>query len=307
MMRSTAGVWSLSFDRAAVDELIVRGEFDGTAQELTAAVEGRGGLDVVREVVGIASQHSVWSMSGGIVRADVFAEHSCDGEGFLSNDGHLTRSVFLPSGAVLAHTGIDRLNDLPVVRFETVHDVLDGVVTVLNDCARRARTDLSNGALPMALKVVPIDELWTAITEDEQIQHTVRAIVTASPDERVAQALQESWAGVEDRFSAIRDELIASAQQTLLAGSGAAGCVPVADSEVHRLGIDVYGDRLTVSWPNGSTSTVGQADPATADLYESVCDALDAIEMATECPFHDSDHRDATACTCDAPTIADGE
>lgn len=143
MMNRASGTylrWSLDFDREAVAEMVRSGELD-LADDITAAVEGTGdGLGVVREAVEAASRHSSWTWRGSDSdpALTVSADFTCDAEGFLVNDSNLLLSVLLPTGACISDTGLRRMRELPWSGFETVHDVLDGVTALLNDCIDRA-------------------------------------------------------------------------------------------------------------------------------------------------------------------------
>lgn len=214
--------------------------------------------------------------------------------------------MLLPSGALLAHAGIDQITALPVDRFETVHDVLDGVAALLNECVQRARTTFTGESAqpPVPLQIVPIRDLRAAIAENGHVPDVARRLVATTSDNAIAEALLASWAVVERRFLAIREEVIADVHRRLLLGSQAAESIPDSEQEAHHIEIAVYSERLAVSWPDGTTSTVSQDDAATAEFYDGLCDALDAIEM--NCPFHEGDQRDTSSCTCGEPTVAEG-
>lgn len=293
----------LGYDRAAVDELIAAGELE-VADRFASAIERDEGLDLVRDVVEMVKCHAVWTWGGDRGKADVFADFTSDGEGFLMNDGHLTLSVYLHKGALIADPGISRLTDLPHTSFGTVHDVLDGVLELLNERVHRVRSAF--GCAGYELPASPQMESnrdSEASVETGDLLPIVARQVTAS-EETVAEALRASWSAMEDRLDAIREEMIADARRRLLVGAEAPECADDGEFVVHPIGISVYSGRLKVQWKDGATSTVGQNDPATGDLYEALCDALDAIE--TENPIHHGGQTDATSCVCGDPAIVEG-
>ncbi|MBM4670347.1 hypothetical protein GS448_25940 [Rhodococcus hoagii] len=203
--------WRLGYDRAAVAGVLAVAEMD-VADGIACAVSGEGdGLDLVRDIVQAMGCSSLWTCgTGDRDRVDVLADFTCDGEGFMVNDHHLTLSVYLHTGAVIADCGLRRLTDLPRAKFETVYDVLDGVTALLNEVVERAARALVVQEPPAALplQVVPLSDLRTAVAEDLSIPAAEALAVSAASDDVLAQALRDSWGLVEERFFDLRAELI---------------------------------------------------------------------------------------------------
>lgn len=310
--------WQLGYDRVVVDRLIATGELD-VVEAIARAADTNDrvddGTDVVRQIVLTVSASAAWTCSIDDARTDVHAEFTCDDEGFLTNDYHLTLSVYLCTGVLIADPGLRRLTDLPGERFETVHDVLDGVTALLNDCVEQAYKAIAHasGNVPLAVQVVSVDDLRSAVAMAEDVGDAEATAIAAASYADVTQALFDVWPRFKERYFAFRREVIGAARRQMASPNieepGDEGSdTPAADEPefFHNIGIGVYGDRFAVTWPGGPTSIVEKSDSGSAELYEALADALDAIELATGCPFHQGDARDSTACDCDAPTIAAG-
>lgn len=230
----------LGYDRAAVARLRDTGQLEVDAAIARAMTGDDDGLDVIRQIVEEMNDAGGWSFGTNVTGGSfVGADFTCDAEGFIVNDDHLTLSVFVGRGACVADTGLRRMRDLPLREsaVPTVYDVLDGVVAVLDST---------------------VADTWRALS----------GTATAVPDR------------------------------------------PCGDQDpaVHHIGIAVREAALTVHFPAGNVVTVAHDDPATAELYDTLCAALDALETATAaCAYHEGTQRDATACTCTEPTICEGE
>lgn len=293
--------WRLSYDRAAVAEILADGELsfgDAIAQAAEGAADG---LDTIREIVNAVGGSAVWKSNDDKQgTSDVCAEFTCDDEGHLTNDYHLTLSAFLDSGVLVADTGLRDMRSLPCDELATVYDVLDGVTALLNESIVRAGRALIRPMAP-ALRMVQASDLRSALASSEP-----NSELPPLTDTRLERALIATWPLVEARYRQLQAELLGAAERTMLVAARA-GARPAALDQrcaaefVHTIAIDVYEHGLAVTWPGGSTSLVERDDPASGDQYEALADALDAIETnrdARACPFHDGDQRDSTACTC---------
>ncbi|MFZ2530510.1 MAG: hypothetical protein WAX14_23135 [Rhodococcus sp. (in: high G+C Gram-positive bacteria)] len=300
--------WRLSYDRVAVAEILSDGELESGAAIARAAAGDRDGLDTIREIVNVTGCYGVWEIDGenrGV--SQVCAEFTCDDEGNLTNDYHLTLSVFLDSGVLVADAGLSDMRSLPCTELVTVYDVLDGVTTLLNESLTRAARTLVSATAP-ALRMVPVTELRNAVATEAMGTDQIPPI----PDHRLEQALIDSWPLVADRYRQMHTELLAAAHRALGTTDTPSREAPTAaredkSSDAHTIVIGVDEGALTITWPTGTTDTVERDEPATADLYEGLCDALDAIEIgrSAHCPFHDGDERHAAACMCDDPTTTE--
>ncbi|WP_301851092.1 hypothetical protein [Rhodococcus pyridinivorans] len=246
--------WNLEYDRVAVAKVVESGGLD-VEDSIARAVEGHNnGLEVVREIVQTVSCESVWLGGSYSNRVDVSADFTCDGEGYLVNDGCLSLSVYLPAGVCVSDPGLRRLTDLPVSEFVSVYDVLDGVVALLNESVSRARNAFHS--------------------------EPVRGTAAEHSDRSATEPANGRHSAIDNGRDLDDDDEIVL--------------------ETH-IAIACREDHLIVRWDNGASSVVERDDPETSDMYETLCDALDMIEM--HCPFHEGDQRDATACNCADSTV----
>lgn len=171
-------------------------------------------LEYLRSLLESLTEYAAWKSSTE-ARVSVYGEFTCDGEGFPTGNG-LTMQVFLDSFGI-CDVGIDSVWQLPLREEFTVFDLIDGTVAYFNELVRRLTGLLCPPpARSLALSVFPPDVVRSEATEDPHLSDIERARLRAATDEQIANAIDQAWPAVEDRWYAIHDELQHAAVRALV-------------------------------------------------------------------------------------------
>lgn len=137
---------AIGYDRDAVREAITKHkEFislaeifadlpkrDGTPETRDDAAKEERGLvySLIREM----NDMRCWTCTAPGLEADVYADYSCDEEGFVSNDGNLTL-VACMDGVIIGGPSFESFMDLPEFKQDGADLVtlLDAIVAYLNE------------------------------------------------------------------------------------------------------------------------------------------------------------------------------
>ncbi|NLG56404.1 MAG: hypothetical protein GX542_12300 [Rhodococcus sp.] len=172
-------------------------------------------LDLLRDLIaGTDADHEselLYVVGDSTKRVQIFADFQCDGEGFLTNDGHLCLSVMIGPAPPIMDPGIDDLREL---RLPTDTGQVDAAVVFtaavdrLNELIRRTTAVLT----PQTAESFPsrlIDPVIVRGEADDNPDLTgeQRRRLRAASDDDIADAALDCWESVEGDFYSLHDEL----------------------------------------------------------------------------------------------------
>ncbi|WP_137726179.1 hypothetical protein [Prescottella subtropica] len=160
------------------------------------------------------AQELLYVIGDDTAQPHVFADFQCDGEGSITNDGHLCLSVMVGAAPLIMDTGIDDVRELPLPADITQLDavvVLTAVIDHLNSLLRRAAAVFgarpASRAEPIEHRVLTAEGVRGEADDNPTLSDTARQRLRDVSDDDIEDAIMGCWKQVEDRFFEVHDEL----------------------------------------------------------------------------------------------------